>query len=70
VKKEKRYGENENITEKMTGSISKRNPSNNIFNNNKKENFVLDLRKDNPSNFAIIYRYHRKDNKDISRIKK
>jgi len=34
------------------------------------EKFVSDLRKDNPSNFAIIYRYYRKDNKDISRIKK
>jgi len=33
------------------------------------KNFVLDLRKGNPSNFAIIYRYYRKDNKDISRIK-
>jgi len=35
-----------------------------------KKNFVSDLRKDNPSNFAIVYRYYRKDNKDISRIKK
>jgi len=34
------------------------------------EELVLDLRKDNPSNFAIMYRYYRKDNKDISRIKK
>jgi len=34
------------------------------------KNFASDLRKDNPSNFAIIYRYYRKDNKDISRIKK
>jgi len=35
-----------------------------------KKNFVSDLRKNKPSNFAIIYRYYRKDNKDISRIKK
>jgi len=35
-----------------------------------KKNFVSDLRKDNPSNFAIIYRYYRKDNEDIPRIKK
>jgi len=34
------------------------------------ENFALDLRKGNPSNFPIVYRCYRKDNKDIAKIKK
>jgi len=35
-----------------------------------KKTIVSDLRKGNPSNFENIYRYCRKDNKDISRTKK
>jgi len=56
----KRYGENENITEIRKGSSYIE----------MKKYFVLDLRKGNSSNFTIIYRYYKKDNKDILRIKK